>query len=47
MRRVFVGLAQVFVGLAAQLRNNRLLEKFRQLGALWGWLSLHDDGKTV
>ena len=25
MRRVFVGLAQVFVGLAAQLRNNRLL----------------------
>ena len=27
MRRVFVGLAQVFVGLAAQLRNNRLLQK--------------------
>ena len=28
MRRVFVGLAQVFVGLAAQLPNNRLLLKF-------------------
>ena len=28
MRRVFVGLAQVFVGLAAQLRNNRLLQKY-------------------
>ena len=27
MRRVFVGLAQVFVGLAAQPRNNRLLRK--------------------
>ena len=27
MRRVFVGLAQVFVGLAAQLRNNRVLRK--------------------
>ena len=27
MRRVFVGLAQVFVGLAAQLWNNRLLRK--------------------
>ena len=31
MRRVFVGLAQVFVGLAAQLRNNGLLRKFRVL----------------
>ena len=31
MRRVFVGLAQVFVGLAAQLRNNRLLRKMRNL----------------
>ena len=29
MRRVFVGLAQVFVGLAAQLRNNRLLPERR------------------
>ena len=28
MRRVFVGLAQVFVGLAAQLRNNRGRRRF-------------------
>ena len=30
MRRVFVGLAQVFVGLAAHLRNNRLLQIFSE-----------------
>ena len=34
MRRVFVGLAQVFVGLAAQLRNNRLLQKLLLLLAV-------------
>ena len=44
MRRVFVGLAQVFVGLAAQLRNNRLL--LFPIPSTPSSLMTHENGKT-